>query len=87
MATTITTKDGTVIFYKNWGPRDAQTMFLLGHGHRVVAHDRRDHGRSSQTSIKLLRPGTLKTYKGLPYGMCATHLDIINADLLAFVKA
>ena len=63
----ITTKDGTEIFYKDWGPRDAQPivfhhgwplsaddwdnqlMFFLGVGYRVIAHDRRGHGRSSQT--------------------------------------
>ena len=64
---TITTRDGTDIFYKDWGPRDAQPivfhhgwplssddwdtqmMFFLSQGYRVVAHDRRGHGRSSQT--------------------------------------
>src|SRR6185295_522055 len=63
----ITTQDGTRIFYKDWGPRDAQPivfhhgwplsaddwdaqmMFFLNEGHRVIAHDRRGHGRSSQT--------------------------------------
>jgi non-heme chloroperoxidase len=63
----ITTSDGTEIFYKDWGPRDAQPivfhhgwplsaddwdtqmMFFLGKGYRVIAHDRRGHGRSSQT--------------------------------------
>ena len=63
----ITTRDGTEIFYKDWGPRDAQPivfhhgwplssddwdnqmMFFLGEGFRVVAHDRRGHGRSTQT--------------------------------------
>jgi non-heme chloroperoxidase len=63
----ITTSDGTEIFYKDWGPKDAQPivfshgwplssddwdnqmMFFLGEGYRVVAHDRRGHGRSSQT--------------------------------------
>jgi non-heme chloroperoxidase len=64
---TMTTKDGTQIFYKDWGPKgaqpivfhhgwplsaddwDNQMMFFLGHGYRVIAHDRRGHGRSSQT--------------------------------------
>ncbi|QVM89046.1 alpha/beta hydrolase [Pseudomonas entomophila] len=62
----VTTKEGVEIFYKDWGPRDAQViffhhgwplsaddwdaqmLFFLAHGYRVVAHDRRGHGRSSQ---------------------------------------
>ena len=65
---TITTRDGTEIFYKDWGSRDAQPivfhhgwplsaddwdnqmLFFLGQGYRVIAHDRRGHGRSSQTA-------------------------------------
>src|SRR4051812_5209040 len=62
----ITVKDGTEIFYKDWGTgqplffhhgwplsaddRDAQMMFFLAKGYRVIAHDRRGHGRSTQTA-------------------------------------
>ncbi|MDB5675794.1 MAG: alpha/beta hydrolase, partial [Sphingomonas bacterium] len=37
-------------------------------------------------SIKLLKNGTLKVYPGFPHGMCTTHADVINADLLAFIR-
>jgi non-heme chloroperoxidase len=63
---TVRTKDGIDIFYKDWGNGqpivfshgwplsaddwDAQVMFFLGHGYRVIAHDRRGHGRSTQTA-------------------------------------
>jgi non-heme chloroperoxidase len=36
--------------------------------------------------IKLLKKGTLKTYPGLPHGMCTTHPDVVNPDLLAWIK-
>jgi non-heme chloroperoxidase len=38
-------------------------------------------------SVKLLKNGTLKVYKGYPHGMLTTHADVINPDLLAFVRA
>ena len=41
---------------------------------------------SAMLSSKLLKKGTLKTYDGFPHGMCTTHADVINADLLAFIK-
>ena len=43
------------------------------------------YANSAPLSAKLLKHGTLKTYPGLPHGMCTTHADIINKDLLAFV--
>jgi non-heme chloroperoxidase len=65
MMTTIKTRDGVEIYYKDWGSGqpivfshgwplssddwDAQMLFFLNHGYRVIAHDRRGHGRSSQT--------------------------------------
>ncbi|MNV89595.1 Non-heme chloroperoxidase [compost metagenome] len=41
---------------------------------------------SAPLSAKLLKHSTLKTYAGLPHGMCTTHADVINEDLLAFVR-
>ena len=37
-------------------------------------------------TVKLLRNGTLKTYKDLPHGLCQTHPEIVNADILAFLR-
>lgn len=83
---TITTSDGTEIFYKDWGPKDAtpivfhhgwplsaddwdnQMLFFLHKGYRVIAHDRRGHGRSSQT------------WEG-------NEMDTYAADVAALVKA
>jgi non-heme chloroperoxidase len=41
---------------------------------------------SALRAITLLKHGTLKTYEGLSHGMCTTHPDVINADLLAFIR-
>jgi non-heme chloroperoxidase len=37
-------------------------------------------------AVKLLRRGTLKSYPGYPHGMATTHADVINADILAFIR-
>jgi pimeloyl-ACP methyl ester carboxylesterase len=183
--TTMTTKDGTRIFYRDWGSGrpvvfshgwplsgdafEDQMFFLASHGFRCIAHDRRGHGRSSQPwsgndldtyaddlkelvqkldlknaihvghstgggevaryigrhgtfsetdttedlkkfdmptlilhgdddqivpigasamlSSKIVKNATLKIYKGAPHGMCTTHKDQVNEELLTFLKA
>ena len=42
---------------------------------------------SALLSVKLLKKGTLKVYKEFPHGMLTTHADVVNPDLLAFIKA
>ena len=42
---------------------------------------------SALLSAKLLRKGTLKVYEKFPHGMCTTHADVVNADLLTFIKS
>jgi non-heme chloroperoxidase len=87
---TITTKDGVTIFYKDWGTGQAivfshgwplsaddwdnQMMFFLNRGFRVIAHDRRGHGRSSQ-------PGTGHDMDHYADDLAAltAHLDLKNA--------
>ncbi|RDY68170.1 alpha/beta hydrolase [Lysobacter soli] len=88
----ITTDDGTRIFYKDWGPKnaqpivfhhgwplssddwDAQMLFFLAQGYRVIAHDRRGHGRSSQVS-----DGHDMDHYAADAAAVAEHLDLRNA--------
>jgi non-heme chloroperoxidase len=89
---TITTKDGVTIFYKDWGPRnaqpivfhhgwplsaddwDTQMLYFLANGYRVVAHDRRGHGRSSQVS-----DGHDMDHYAADAAAVVEHLDLRNA--------
>ena len=87
---TITTKDGVEIYYKDWGSGqpivfhhgwplsaddwDAQLMYFVSHGYRVIAHDRRGHGRSSQTATG----NDMDTYAA-DVAQLAAHLDLRNA--------
>ncbi|WP_436799521.1 alpha/beta fold hydrolase [Rhizobium oryzicola] len=89
---TITTKDGTRIFYKDWGPKtaqpivfhhgwplsaddwDNQMLYFLSKGFRVIAHDRRGHGRSDQTD----HGNDMDTYAS-DVAALAKHLDLKNA--------
>jgi non-heme chloroperoxidase len=87
----ITTEDGTEIFYKDWGSKDAQPvvfhhgwplssddwdtqmLFFLANGYRVVAHDRRGHGRSSQVDT-----GHDMDQYASDASALAEHLDLRN---------
>ena len=89
---TVTTKDGTSIFYKDWGPKtaqpivfhhgwplsgddwDTQMLYFLGKGYRVIAHDRRGHGRSSQVS-----DGHDMDHYAADVAAVVEHLDLTNA--------
>ena len=87
---TITTKDGVEIFYKDWGKGqpivfshgwplsaddwDAQMIFFLKHGFRVIAHDRRGHGRSAQVS-----DGHDMDHYADDLAALTAHLDLKNA--------
>ncbi|MBB6310021.1 alpha/beta fold hydrolase [Xanthobacter tagetidis] len=89
---TITTSDGAEIFFKDWGPKDAQPivfhhgwplssddwdgqmLFFLSKGYRVVAHDRRGHGRSSQ-----VWDGHDMDHYAADASAVARHLDLRNA--------
>jgi non-heme chloroperoxidase len=88
----IATKDGTEIYYKDWGPRDAQPivfhhgwplsgddwdaqlLYFLGKGYRVIAHDRRGHGRSAQVS-----DGHDMDHYAADVAAVVEHLDLRNA--------
>ena len=86
----ITTEDAVEIFYKDWGKGqpivfshgwplssddwDAQMMFFLNHGFRVIAHDRRGHGRSSQTA-----EGHDMDHYADDLAAVVTHLDLEEA--------
>ncbi|EHK79461.1 non-heme chloroperoxidase [Sinorhizobium meliloti CCNWSX0020] len=88
----ITTKDGVNLFYKDWGPKDAQPivfhhgwplssddwdnqmLFFLSKGYRVIAHDRRGHGRSQQVS-----DGHDMDHYAADASAVYEHLDIKNA--------
>jgi non-heme chloroperoxidase len=92
MTSFVTTSDGTQIFYKDWGPKDAQPimfhhgwplsaddwdaqmLFFLAHGYRVVAHDRRGHGRSSQVAT-----GHDMAHYAADAAAVADHLDLRDA--------
>ncbi|MNF76212.1 Non-heme chloroperoxidase [compost metagenome] len=90
MSSYITTDDGTQIFYKDWGSGqpvvfhhgwplssddwDAQMLFFLAKGYRVIAHDRRGHGRSTQTDTG----NEMDTYAA-DVAALAQHLNLKNA--------
>jgi non-heme chloroperoxidase len=60
---------------------DVPTLILHGDDDQIVPID-----DSARLSAKIVKDATLKVYPGAPHGMCSTHKDQINADLLAFIK-
>ena len=60
---------------------DVPTLVMHGDDDQIVPI-----ADSAPLSAKLLVNGTLKVYRKFPHGMCTTHADVINPDLLAFVK-
>jgi len=60
---------------------DVPTLILHGDDDQVVPI-----GITALVSSKIVKGATLKVYPGLPHGMCSTHKDVINADLLEFIK-
>ena len=58
---------------------DVPTLILHGDDDQIVPI-----GASALLSSKIVKNATLKVYPGFPHGMCSTHKDVINADLLAF---
>ena len=61
---------------------DVPTLILHGEDDQIVPI-----ADAALIGIKLLKHGSIKTYPGLPHGMATTHADIINADLLAFIRS
>jgi non-heme chloroperoxidase len=57
------------------------TLVMHGTDDQIVPY-----ADSAPLSVKHLKKGTLKTYDGFPHGMCTTHYEIVNRDLLAFIK-
>ena len=57
------------------------TLVMHGTDDQIVPY-----ADSAPLAVKHLKKGTLKSYEGLPHGMCTTHADIVNADLLRFMK-
>jgi non-heme chloroperoxidase len=60
---------------------DVPTLVMHGDDDQIVPI-----GASAMLSAKLVKNATLKVYPGLPHGMCATHPEVINPDLLAFIS-
>lgn len=68
-------------FHEDLKKIDVPTLFLHGDDDQVVPLP-----NSSVLSTKIVKGSTLKVYPGLPHGMCQTHKNVINEDILAFLK-
>jgi pimeloyl-ACP methyl ester carboxylesterase len=83
---TITTADGTQIYYTDFTEDlkkfDVPTLILHGDDDQIVPI-----ADSALLSSKIVKGATLKVYPGAPHGLCSTHKDQVNADLLAFLQS
>ena len=95
---TVTTRDGVEIYYKDWGNGapivfshgwplsaddwDAQMLFFLSKGYRVIAHDRRGHGRSTQVA-----DGHDMDHYADDLAALTAHLDLRTQSMLAIPRA
>jgi len=61
---------------------DVPTLVMHGDDDQIVPI-----ADSAPLSAKLLRKGTLRVFQGFPHGMCTTHADVVNPELLAFLKS
>lgn len=80
----ITTEDGTHIYFRDWGLKTGQPI-VFHHGWPLSADGMRRCCSSSDTATASLRM-IAAAMVGFPHGMCTTQPEVINPDLLAFIK-